>query len=1175
MHINKLELFGFKSFANKTVLTFSPGITVIVGPNGCGKTNIVDAIRWVLGEQRTTVLRSEIMENVIFNGSVNRKPLGMAEVSLNFANSGRVLPTEFEEVVISRRLFRDGESHYLLNNTQCRLKDIVNLFLDTGIGTNSYSVIELKMVEAILSGKPEERRFLIEEAAGINKYKLRRKEAVRKLTYVQNDLVRIQDLLSEVDKQVKSLARQSAKTKRYNKLHLELLGMEKEYIKYDFLNINTILSDSREKISALHLSKSQLTHSIQENEEYKNNLEFNFKSVNEQFAQAMHEEQEIESKIASLNQNLAVSIEKQHAFEHDIERTLNEIKQIVESVNEQNIALKLNIEKIAENKQQQAAIQERLAKAKEDLYLSSDAVTVTRKKLNEKNEEIINLRNRIESMQISNTKNENRKSLLAQKIEESDKEIIIIQEQIQTINKEIDQAVQNKDNLQNAHKQDSDKLQNFINQRNELNQLIDDQKHKLADIRIKIAGKNSEYELLSNITITDAATKHLLESKEWLAEIPKQLLIELIVTEDNYKPAIEAALGDFANVFIVDTRNQSLAAIELLRNKNLGKASFFSRDRIPNIKAPETLPTGNISGVIGSISELVEADDDIRSILRVIAKDYYLVNDLNSAEELIKAYPHITAITVSGEIADGSGFIRGGSKSKKEGLTVGKVQRVDKLKKELNALHKNLKAEESVLAEYQKKYLEFDVEKLRSQIKHHETELFYSEKNISKLQFQVESLQNTIANVRHNIDNFNKELAQLGTENSDSSVLIQTISAELELKKKDMISLNINLRNAEEEYTSKLNDVKDIELGLTRLLAELENEERENNRIKNYINSLETKKQNLITDIETSKNEILKLKNNIGNLDNELKELLKLSEEAKTKRQFLQESKNELEQQIEQIENQISKLRKDLEKLTEDIHTIDLKISENNLKLESVIERNLALDNEKVELTNITISEDFSPESTKIAIQELKNKLTSLGMINFMALEEYEAEFKRFEFLNKQIQDLTESEKAIQESIKEINETAQNLFLDTFNKIKDNFSKLFKTLFTEAGEAEIRLAGDNILECDIEIIAKPAGKKPHFIDMLSGGEKTLTSIAFLFAIYLVKPSPFCILDEVDAPLDDNNIDKFLNMIKDFSQNTQFLIVTHNKRTMEFADALYGITQQDEGISKIVSVRFNN
>lgn len=1175
MHINKLELFGFKSFANKTVLTFSPGITVIVGPNGCGKTNIVDAIRWVLGEQRTTVLRSEIMENVIFNGSVNRKPLGMSEVSLFFSNSGKVLPTEFEEVVISRRLFRDGESNYLLNNTQCRLKDIVNLFLDTGIGTNSYSVIELKMVEAILSGKPEERRFLIEEAAGINKYKLRRKEAVRKLTYVQNDMVRIQDLLSEVDKQVKSLARQSAKTKRYNKLHLELLGLEKEYIKYDFLNINTILSGNREKLSTLQMSKNQLVQTIRENEEHKNSLESNYKSMNEQFAQAMHEENEIESRIASLNQDLAVSIEKRHAGEHNIERIHNEIKQIEESVIEQGKALELNFNQIAEKKKKQISIQEELSEAKELLNQSSDTVGDNRKKLNEKNEEIINLRNKIESIQISNSKNENRKSFLAQKIDESDKEITAIREQIQIINKDIDLAVQKRDSLQNLHKQDSDKLLDFINQKNELDKLIDEQKHKLADIRVGIAGKNSEYEFLSNISIADAAAKHLLDSKEWLAGIPKQFLIELIVTEDNYKPAIEAALGDYANVFILDTREQSLSAIELLRSKNLGKASFISRDRIPDVNAPETLSTNNIPGVIGSISELVEVDKDIRSILRLIVKDYYLVQDLNSAEELIKAYPHITAITVSGEIADGSGFIRGGSKSKKEGLTVGKVQRVDKLKKELNSLHDKLKIEESVLADYQKKHLEFDVEKLRSQIKNHETELFYSEKDISRLQFKAESLQNTIANIEKNIENFNRELAELGTENSDSTALIESISSELEAKKKDMISINISLRNAEETYNSKLNAVKEIELVLTRLLTELENDERENTRIQNTINSLQTKKQNLIADIDTSKKDISQLKSNIGNLDVEINELLKLSEEAQTKRQFLQENKNELEQQIEQLENELSKQRKDLDKLTEDIHTIDLKISENNSKLENVIERNHALDNERVELTNITISEDFSPENTKIAIQELKNKLTSLGMINFMALEEYEAEFKRFEFLNKQIRDLTESEKAIQQSIKEINETAQNLFLDTFNKIKENFSKLFKTLFSDGGEAEIRLAGENVLECDIEIIAKPAGKKPHFIDMLSGGEKTLTSIAFLFAIYLVKPSPFCILDEVDAPLDDNNIDKFLNMIKDFSQNTQFLMVTHNKRTMEFADALYGITQQDEGVSKIVSVKFNN
>jgi len=1163
MHLKKLEIFGFKSFANKTVFTFAPGITAIVGPNGCGKTNVVDAIRWALGEQKTTVLRSEHMENVIFNGTGSRKALGMAEVSLILENDRMVLPVEYSEVVVTRRLYRDGDSNYFLNKTQCRLKDITNLFLDTGMGADSYSVIELKMVEAILSGKAEERRRLIEEAAGINKYKIRRKEAVRKLAYVQTDLVRVQDIVLEVEKLVRSLQRSSAKTKRFNKLNLELLKLQKELIAYDYVTYNKEITEFRDKLNEVNNKKITVNQEIIDSENYLKKLENDYHTLDDEYGKALEEEGKIKDEIASLNQTFAVSNEKIKSNEENVLRFKQEIVNL-KNMRDELTSLAAQTEKTIEERKLELTKNDAEFKQQAQILMQFDnAVSEIRHKLNEKNEEIINKRNKIESIQSSHNKSEGRKLFLSTKIEENENEIESLNKEIQSLKTEIDDNNTQTEYLKNELEKKNALLIDYSAKRKEISQQIEDKKKELTDIRVAIASKNSEYEFLSNIELSDNAVNTLLKNKNWKTKQNKQILIELVNIDEDYKPAIESALGQFANVFVVDTEKEAVDAIEILKTSKGGKAGFISRDKIPDMPADEM--KFDIPGVKGLISEIADVAPDVRNILRIILANFVLVDDLDSAGKLLDAYPEYRAVTKSGEILDSKGFIRGGSVSKKEGMFVGKSKRLKEIEAALKKLNKQMLDEEKNLNALENKLAGFDIERLQNEIKSLENDLFYSEKTASQIKYKIETVENKINNINENISNFRKEIQDIGNEKLTSASELERLQADMETNKQEMIEINKELRKAEADYAEKSAFVKSIELEITKIKTELANEEKEKIRITNEINANELKTKSLQTEIENAKKEI----------DSEIAKLLKSAEEAQEKREYLHQKKQELENQINQHEETLARLRKTYESLVEDSHKIDLKLNELNMKLESVVEQNNSLEDERLDLNDVAINEDFQSDETKAAIQELRNKLSALGNINFMALEEYETEKERLDFYHKQVKDLIDSEKTLQDTINEINETAERLFLDTFEQIKTHFKRLFKSLFSEEAEADIILSGENVLECDVELVAKPPGKKPHSIDMLSGGEKTLTSIAFLFAIYLVKPSPFCILDEVDAPLDDANIDKFINMIKDFSKTIQFLIVTHNKRTMEAADTMYGITQQDEGISKIVSVKMDN
>jgi chromosome segregation protein len=1174
MYLNKLEIFGFKSFANRTVFKFAPGITAVVGPNGCGKTNVVDAIRWVLGEQKTTVLRSEVMENVIFNGTGNRKPLGLSEVSLTLENTKDILPTEYSDVVVTRRLYRDGDSNYLLNNTNCRLKDILDLFMDTGMGADSYSVIELKMVEAILSGKVEERRHLVDEAAGINKYKLRRKEATRKLSYIQNDLVRVQDIVQEIEKQVASLGRQASKTKRYNKLHIELKDLEHALIVSEYRSSHQILEQLNSELSQISNKKLESYKELQTNELFLKDLEVKFHNIDEEFQKALLNESTLNNELAENNQSIAVNQEKIRNLSANINRLDNEIEM---SKRQDQVLNKKNIDDISYlNDLEKDLVQEEdiLKITASNVKIAQDKVDIERNNISTQREEVLQIENEIRTLEHNNIKNAQRFSTLETKIQDSIEEIERLDIEIEKIDDTSKNLLLDKENHVLLVKSKEEEFAHETKLKNDLIHKIDLLKSKINELHIQQTKDKSAFEFLSSIAVTDDSSKFLVNLKEWLPSKEKPLLVELIDTEEKFRVAVEAALGDYARVFVVDTAKDAEFAMSALNSSNKGKAAFLCRESIPEISA--TKPSSKrIEGVYGLLSELVNVDNDLRNALRIILGNSLLVDNLDIAKSAIENSLSDRAITLNGEILEKSGVIKGGGLSKKEGITVGKVQRLDKLKKAINDLTDQIANEDNTLISNQDELKKINPDLIARQIRELESKLFSINSSISQIDYKKESLQNNISLIKENILHFETDSKILSQESLDSTDVVRNLKIALEKESLEYKNISSLLEEFLKELSARIDENKNTEHNKVKILSEISalRKDIENNTLQ--INNHKSRIKGYIAEIEQDQFAHKKCEKSLSALNVEVERISKLMNEAQSRREYLQQQKQSFEHQINNLEIDLNSLRKHNEKLLSTLHQTEIKISEINTKLNSIIERTSEDENGNINFDTFELPDEFSVQDTKEFIQDLKAKLIALGSVNFLALEEFEEQNQRLEIYKKQLKDLVDSEKTLQETIKEINKIAEEKFLITFTKIREHFQELFKKLFTDEGEADLKLTGDNLLECDIEIVAKPPGKRPHSIEMLSGGEKTLTSIAFLFGIYLVKPSPFCILDEVDAPLDDANIGKFIDMIREFSVKTQFLIVTHNKKTMESADTIYGITQEEEGISKIVSVKFEN
>lgn len=1189
MHLTKLEIFGFKSFANKTVVNFTRGITGIVGPNGCGKTNIVDGIRWCLGEQKSSTLRSDKMENVIFNGTRSKKPMGMAEVSLTIINDKGILPTEFSEITITRRIFRSGESEYLLNKNICRLKDITNLFMDTGMGTNAYSVIELKMIETILSNKADERRRMFEEAAGVNKYKLRRRLSLNKLDDVKKDLTRVNDIVLEVEKTVSSLERQAKKADKYNQIQTELREKELSLAEREFFVFSKKLESYQSENGTLSLEKDNIDQQIREIESLLMSLRTEISSIENAYRDKTQQLSQLNDKVHNVQKNISVAEERSKSLQNNItrfEQNIVEYSYQQEEL-EQNIIdfnsdigellkqLEIKEQNLTESKNYLDEKKVDLSKNRQEYKLLSEKFNTEQQKISTLNNEILNRKRSFEKFKNTISKLENNIQQVTSDIAKS----VGFLEDLENEKKQIELKLQASEENYSKNAEQKEKLENEIS---ELKIKELEEKNNIINVKDKIEFFQT---LINNLEGVSQGTKSLIESEGW-TENEKFILADIGYPKEDYRLSVETALKNVLNNIIINSTEDLKAAIEYLKKNNLGKASFllnnfsngktgilsklnqFSQNR--KIKKLE-----KDDGFINWVINFIETEKKWRSFFVNSLNNIAIINSIDRAVLLKEKYPEFSFVTIDGDIITNSGIVEAGSTEKLEDSLFGRRKLLDDLKNEYPLLEKNLQKLRILIDEKEEESSKINLKIISDKGKILLNEINNIEKQISQLEFEKEKSSKDIEKIQNEIQENVGELKLTEEQIASLSFDLEKKNNIVNSNKNDLTVFENTLQDEEIQYNDLQLTNNNLNVELERLKGELQNKQSLLSKSNETKISLTSSIARLTNDIKLSQDESSSIIGVIEENQFQYDELIGEKNIASEELSKIEEKLKAKKQESSEFEQKLNSVRNERQNISDRIHEIQIKQNETSIRFENLVKHIKEEYNIELSFKEFFDVDTFDFKFVSKEVHDLREKLKNLGPINLLAYSEYEEENERLQFLHQQRNDLIESEKDLIKTIKEINETAQIVFMETFEKIKANFSLIFQSLFNPGDEADLVLEeGVDPLEAKIEIVAKPKGKRPTSIELLSGGEKTLTATALLFAIYLVKPSPFCIMDEVDAPLDDANIDRFTKLLKDFSDNTQFIIVTHNKRTMEAAENMYGVTIQEEGISKLVGVQFN-
>ena len=1171
MRLQNLEVKGFKSFADKTVVNFNKDIIGIVGPNGCGKSNIVDAIRWVLGEQKSSQLRSDKMTNVIFNGTKNRKQGNIAEVSLTFDNDKNILPTEYSTVTITRQLYRTGESEYRINGVPCRLKDIKTLFLDTGIGSNSYAIIALGMVDDLLADRENSRRRLFEQAAGISKYKARKKETLLKLSGTTTDLERVEDLLFEIDGNLKRLERQAKRAKKYFEIKEsykeQSLDLALFQIQEHKLNYKTV--EAKIKIEEDNLLKINT-----ESTQFEANLE-KAKAGNIEQEQALNDKQRKLSQTVGnirnkendkkmLVQRIQFIQQNQTTLTQDIDQTKNQIEQTEIDIDyyRGEVNTEKRIEETLEN--QLENVEERLENTRKEhgnLKIELDDFITNQQQLERA---IFNIEKEkaIQNAQIGNSTRD---------IDSTNREIEVRQKDVANLEerRKAQYALQaEKERLINA-------LQQVENQRQEqlsdTENLIDKVREDLTKVNRQVDSKRNEYNLIKslvdNLEGFPESIKFLNKNKNWDKQAP--LLSDIFYCSPEYRVSIENYLEPYLSYYVVKNMEEALSAIQLLDKSKKGKANFFLLDAFTNNQSTDIQL---IEGIVKALA-VVQFDVKYQGLADNILGNV-LIND---AEDNIEPLTTENAIVLSksGKYIQKRYSISGGSVGAFEGKRIGRKKNLELLSKEIADLQiqkDKLSAQFQELQTQQKRLKDGDKQR---DIKR-ETEL------LSRLKQETVSIQTRLENFETYLKEAKdkKEQAERRIKNIEAKII--EFDKQLEIKQLERQALANEIAKKDSSYrviADKLNKVSEEynqqNIAFIKQQNKITTLQRELNFREKQVRDLTTKLETSQRNLAKSETELQEAEQGIQTLDKELIDLYGLKSDNQAYLTAAEETYyksrgtiNEIEENIRQYNRQTNQTQQIISNLKDGFNDVKMKLTSIGERLKIEFEMSIN------DLMNQSPNPELDRKQLEEAVGKLRGRLNNYGEINPMAVEAYDEMSERHIFIKEQRDDLLSAKKTLLDTIEEIESKATAQFLEAFNQVRDSFKKVFRTLFTEDDDCDLVLEDpDNPLESVIKITAKPKGKRPQTINQLSGGEKTLTATALLFSLYLLKPAPFCIFDEVDAPLDDANITKFNKIIKEFSADSQFIIVTHNKQTMAAVDVIYGVTMAEQGVSRVVPVDF--
>ncbi len=1170
MQLSKLEIKGFKSFGDKVTVHFDNGITGIVGPNGCGKSNIVDAIRWVLGEQKTRALRSEKMENVIFNGTKNRKALQMAEVSMTFINSRKLLPVEYTEVTITRRYYRSGESEYLLNNVSCRLKDINDLFLDTGIGPDSYAIIELKMVDDILNDKDNSRRTLFEEAAGISKFKLRKKQTLKKLQDTDKDLERVEDILFEIEKNLKSLERQAKQAEKYTET--------KELYKKASIQLSKLsLTDDK-------LALENLNNNLQKEQARKEELNAKFKNFDAETeklkAELLHKEKLVSSRQKTFNEQInkirqyesekKIKNERQRFLKDKTESLSTQIESDKELLETSYVEVKRIKESHYQTEQNLEDLQkelDQLKKAyeaeKESAIVLKERIQVENRNYQEQREELYNLKKSLEVnlSRLETLKEEFDKSHVDSNTQRES--LLMLENKLKDSAERINTESKALLLLEEEDKKDKNKIA-------EIEGHIESTKDQLLKINRSIDSKQNEYNLtkslVDNLEGFPEAIKFLKKNTTWSDDA--LLLSDIVTCDEKYRVAIENFLEPYMNYYVVEDFQHAFQAVNMLTKSSKGRANFFVLEAFEKNTANNPV---DINQCVSALS-ILEFDSKHEKLLSYLLKDVYITSEEN-LDQLNQ--PDFTFITDNGKLIKKALSVTGGSVGLFEGKRIGRLKNLEKLQEQIKKLNKEKEKVKFDLEKIQQNLANVKGKDTQNKITEKQKELNLVNQEHLSIKLKEEQLRDLIESNSSKREDIQQNVRILEEAIAKNQPQLDLKEATLSGVEENITQLNEELNRQNDAYNEKSTAYNQKNIQLHQTQNKISQLDQELDFRDENISKLKIALERNTSDLQKTDGEIQKLLHDSDENDDEL---ISLYEEKEAIEKGVQEAEKDFfahRGNIDQKETDSKDIRRNVELSSQLILDIQNSINELKLALTSTKERLRAEFN--VDLNQLLFEEDteennWTAEDLKDQIEKHKDRLHKMGPINPMAVEAYEEIKERYEFITTQKGDLETSRESLNKTIKEIDAVARENFLSSFESIKANFIKVFRSLFTEEDRCDLKLADEsNPLESSIDILAQPKGKRPLSINQLSGGEKTLTAVALLFSIYLLKPAPFCIFDEVDAPLDDANIDKFNNIIREFSKESQFILVTHNKRTMSTTDIMYGVTMRETGVSKLVPV----
>ncbi len=1176
MYLKQLEIIGFKSFANKTTVSFSNGITAIVGPNGCGKTNILDSLRWVLGEQRVSLLRGSKMEEVIFNGSKDIPPLGMSEVTLTVVNDRGVLPTEYNELQITRRLFRSGESEYLLNKVPCRLKDIAELFYDTGMGAHSYSVIQQDMIEAVISDKAEERRFLFEEAAGITKYKQRKRAALRKLEATEQDFLRLNDIYTEVKSQVESLRRQQKKAEKYQSIATDVKAWDL------YLNASRVQNCETERRKLMA-----------ERDEFQNQVAHHdaiLAGLSAEVETLRTSQLEIETDLSKASARVYELSESAHASERElsvlnekrgnavslIEKNRNEITGL--SARQETIqeGQKQVEEELTQHRQSFEQITGEVTQAEQAQAAADKALFTARAGKDQENKKLIELEGRLSSGKTEEESLREQEQEFTKQSEVLNTEINSRQTQLQQTLARYEALLAQLEEFKTTKRTQEEKHTALNTEIESLIESGETSSDEIASLTASLEAAQARRSLLADMILHyegyGSGVQAVMESRSQWPGI-SGTVAEKFVPVEGMEAALEAALGDWSGYVICKDRSTAESVINWVRSEKKGKLGTLLPDTgtlNPVVKRPEL----SIPEFVGWLDSFVSTDDSLRMLMQATLSRIAVFKAGTSPDELLTRLPYgFSAVSTDGILYSKNVVTGGSTDSFPLFRRQEKVEEQDKI---ITTINTQLET-----AKENKNRLTARLAAARAEWQAMAGQLEESTEKIQDLQGQSSESEYQKRTLETDIDRLTKEKQQ-ATERVEKirhrqytlGLDFGTLSNQKQELEGEIYRSHEHLEDLERQATAALERVAKLQMASLEARNRIEQAESKMRHQEEIINDLRATIAQKQQEIATAEQDITGFDQQSASLETSLKSLFTERASAIEGQTALQAKQGEMQKQTSAAEAKVRESRSSRDSITSESHRLELKLTAMDSELNTVIAR--MQEEYDVDITNIVAlcpDQNIPENEAREHLARQKESLKRFGAVNLLALEEFQAASEREKFLNEQLTDLKSAKADLQETIAKINTTAKQMFVETFEKVKTNFKNLFVELFT-GGEADITLEDpNNPLESNIDIIARPRGKKILSITMMSGGERALTAISLLFSLYLVKPSPFCILDEIDAPLDDANCNRFLKIIRTFSKQTQFITITHNKITMAAADNLYGVTMEQPGISKLVGVRF--